>query len=113
TWTDFGLRLFTRPRLMPVEQAPRIRFDRSLANGAIGFGGLHVLLTPPPAAPQFAIQQARLAARPWGRERCRAGLCRLQLGEQQPQSPHSWPDSAGLGVARLVHASREVPTILI
>jgi hypothetical protein len=39
TRTDLGAGMSIRSGLMPVEQTPRIRFDRSLANGAIGLGG--------------------------------------------------------------------------
>jgi len=37
---------------MPVEQTPRIRFDRSLANGAIGLGGIVCHLTQTEAVTQ-------------------------------------------------------------
>jgi len=47
TRTDLGYEMSICPRLMPVEQTPRIGFDRSLANGAIGLGRVicHFTLT--------------------------------------------------------------------
>jgi hypothetical protein len=38
--TDLGAGMSIRSWLVPMEQTPRIRFDRSLANGAIGLGGV-------------------------------------------------------------------------
>jgi hypothetical protein len=50
--TDLGLPMSIRPGLMPVEQTPRIRFDRSLANGAIRLGVVcHLTLGGVQAAP--------------------------------------------------------------
>jgi hypothetical protein len=45
TRTELGARVSIRSGVIAVEQTPRIRFDRSLANGAIGLAGV-VCLSP-------------------------------------------------------------------